>query len=517
MRWSFQVGNWITSSPVVGSDGTIYFGSWDGYLYALNPDGSLKWRALNPGETYAILSSPALSPEGATVYIGSWGADKPYLYAVRAEDGVVKWKFTDPGLWVALIESSPTIAEDGTIYIGISDVGGSAHLYALRDEGDAANLLWKLELDGPRIVSTPAIGFDGTIYVAGPYGGQGGYLYAINPDGTLKWKYPLRENSISSPIVDKMGVIYVGCYDDSLYAIQDRESEGVLMWRFIAGENIHSSPAIGSDGTIYFGSDDGFLYALNVEPETITVTVSSTYTTTTTEIFTITETDVRVFTSILRRTVVNPTTVTLFETFTREVVSVETFTETVTSVSVATIPPVTTTVVSERVLTSLNFLPVVRLITFTRFSTLTETTTFTLPRTTAIIQPAPEMVEAPSPWPEIGQFSWFFILGLLPLIGVGAVYRLTGQHYAVTPSSPQPVRGVFKVGDAGVVFKKVLTLSRVFEVERRAVLAWEEATGLLKGRIVPALRITTLEGEYLVMFPGGVPGKLLERLGSLFS
>ena len=32
------------SSPVIGTDGTIYIGSSDYYLYAVNPFGSLKWR-----------------------------------------------------------------------------------------------------------------------------------------------------------------------------------------------------------------------------------------------------------------------------------------------------------------------------------------------------------------------------------------------------------------------------------------------------------------------------------------
>jgi len=36
-------GNSILSSPAIGSDGTIYFGSLDGNLYAVDPAGALKW------------------------------------------------------------------------------------------------------------------------------------------------------------------------------------------------------------------------------------------------------------------------------------------------------------------------------------------------------------------------------------------------------------------------------------------------------------------------------------------
>ena len=34
----------LADPPAIGSDGTIYVGSWDNNLYAINPDGgSKKW------------------------------------------------------------------------------------------------------------------------------------------------------------------------------------------------------------------------------------------------------------------------------------------------------------------------------------------------------------------------------------------------------------------------------------------------------------------------------------------
>ncbi len=36
--------NFVDSCPAIGDDGTIYFGSDDNYFYALNPDGTLKWK-----------------------------------------------------------------------------------------------------------------------------------------------------------------------------------------------------------------------------------------------------------------------------------------------------------------------------------------------------------------------------------------------------------------------------------------------------------------------------------------
>ena len=43
LKWSFKTGGMVRSSPAIGSDGTIYVGSDDYKLYAINPDGTEKW------------------------------------------------------------------------------------------------------------------------------------------------------------------------------------------------------------------------------------------------------------------------------------------------------------------------------------------------------------------------------------------------------------------------------------------------------------------------------------------
>ncbi len=36
LKWSFQTGNQVHSSPAIGADGTVYVGSYDGKLYAIH-------------------------------------------------------------------------------------------------------------------------------------------------------------------------------------------------------------------------------------------------------------------------------------------------------------------------------------------------------------------------------------------------------------------------------------------------------------------------------------------------
>lgn len=54
------------SSPVIGSDGTIYTGSWGDAVYALTADGELLWKYTTGSTAYA---TPALDAAD-TVYTG---------------------------------------------------------------------------------------------------------------------------------------------------------------------------------------------------------------------------------------------------------------------------------------------------------------------------------------------------------------------------------------------------------------------------------------------------------------
>lgn len=67
--WSFSTpGAIINSSPAIDKNGVIYFGSWDDYVYAVNPDGTLKYKYLTGGDVW---SSPAIGSDG-TIYVGGY-------------------------------------------------------------------------------------------------------------------------------------------------------------------------------------------------------------------------------------------------------------------------------------------------------------------------------------------------------------------------------------------------------------------------------------------------------------
>lgn len=253
VKWKFQAGREIKSSPAVAPDGTLYFGARDGKLYALTATGKLKW-------TFAcgawVDSSPGLATDG-TIYFGSW--DKNF-YAVNP-DGSLKWKFATSNV----IDSSPAMAADGTIYFGSHD----KNFYALTPAG---KLKWQFVTRG-EIQSSPALGALGEIF----FTATDGNCYALRPDGTELWRRHTGGFTAGSPVLDAAGNLYLTA-NATANAISP---DGKLRWQFGLAANSDTTPVAGSDGIIYFAlpwhmilasdsagrqlwsfdTDDGIIYA----------------------------------------------------------------------------------------------------------------------------------------------------------------------------------------------------------------------------------------------------------------
>ncbi|HEX9512344.1 MAG TPA: PQQ-binding-like beta-propeller repeat protein [Puia sp.] len=302
--------DFFLSSPVIDKQGsvpTVYFGSSDGHLYALNAaDGKLQWKFATGG---IIHTSPALG--NGKIYIGSWDT---YFYAIDSHTGHEIWKFktgeqpvyhvlegiqssaaVDPGAPDNAAGRESKAQADGTVYFGARD----GNFYAL--DGTTGLLKWKYPADNSWVLTTPAIK-DGVVYI----GTSDTYLFlALDGEtGKEKYRFQARGYVYSSPSLAG-NTAYFGDFTGVFYAI-DLESEGKLADRFVtavskqnAGKilnkegkldfgytaanmdpalystnktvmdrfyemgSIVSTPAI-AEGVIYFGSADGYLYALSL-------------------------------------------------------------------------------------------------------------------------------------------------------------------------------------------------------------------------------------------------------------
>ncbi|MBS1717547.1 MAG: PQQ-binding-like beta-propeller repeat protein [Armatimonadetes bacterium] len=227
----------------------------------------VKWKFPTGGRIY---SSPVTA--NGLIY---FGGDDSNVYAVDAETGVQKWMTTTGGP----VNSTPAVV-DGNLYV----VSFDGRLYCL--DALTGDIKWKFATEGERrfeakgihgfkprnqtfpdlfdtFLSSPAV-VDGVVY----FGCGDGNIYAVNgSDGELKWKFKTNDVVHSSPAVAG-GIVYAGSWDSYFYAID--AATGALKWKFQGGEDpvIHnqvgfqSSPTV-KDGIVYTGCRDSNLYALD--------------------------------------------------------------------------------------------------------------------------------------------------------------------------------------------------------------------------------------------------------------
>ena len=238
LAWTFNAGSRINASPALAADGTIYVGKEPSVLLAITPDGDLKWNRTMIGSVEGI-HDPVVGPDG-TIYFGTRDGD--YFYAYNP-DGSQKWAtYQHPAT-----QSAAAIGRDGTIYFA-----DNVCLNALWPNGDRK---WSCFVGhfGDVQEATPVIGHEDTIYV------NANALHAINPDGTSDWVFwhgpggpvPM----VASVAVDSNGLIYAPALDGHIYCIAPG---GTFVWRYYAAMPSLwlSAPLVGSDGLLYCADYD---------------------------------------------------------------------------------------------------------------------------------------------------------------------------------------------------------------------------------------------------------------------
>jgi outer membrane protein assembly factor BamB len=227
--WKFKTRGKVFSSPAV-ADGSVYIGSTDGRLYAIDSaTGSERWHFQTKGP---VNSSPAVTQ--GRVYFASVDGN---FYAVDAATGKESWKFATQG-------------EQRFTAPGIHGI--TPRTETMPDPFDT-------------FLSSPAI-VNGSIY----FGSGDHNIYALDAlSGKLRWKFQTGNVTHASPAVSE-GVVYIGSWDRYFYALDART--GKQIWRFETGDDrdiynqvgIASSAAV-ADNTVYFGCRDSQFYALDAK------------------------------------------------------------------------------------------------------------------------------------------------------------------------------------------------------------------------------------------------------------
>jgi PQQ-like domain len=246
--WTYSAPGpgFISSSPALGADGTVYVAS-GGSLCAVTNSGlvaSNKW-TFPVCPTFGL--SPSIGPDG-TLYFGVGQCD---LYSVRP-DGSLGWvHHLQPEFQYQIsFRSTPAVGVDGTIYF----VAGG-RLYAVSPPG---SVIWECVLDNSSAggFTSPALGPDGTIYIGSTYAAS---VYAINPDGTRNWSYQLPSGCAESAALGN--TLYIAAFP--LYAFN---LQGTNLWS--AGDLFQGSPSIGTRGDIYVADTGRTLHRITAGGQT---------------------------------------------------------------------------------------------------------------------------------------------------------------------------------------------------------------------------------------------------------
>jgi outer membrane protein assembly factor BamB len=204
--WRFDAAAVETSPLLVGK--LLYFGAWDGMLYALNArTGKVRWTF---DASASITSSPAY--DGGTVFAGT---DDGHVLALDALTGKLLWQSASFSRFGRreYFYATPAVAY-GRVYIGNAD--GTLYAFGAK----SGRLLWARRAG--TYVYTAAAVWNQLIYV----GTWDGYFSAFDAGtGDLVWRHDATGGISGAPTV-MAGLVYYSTFGKFSNAHQRRVEDG---------------------------------------------------------------------------------------------------------------------------------------------------------------------------------------------------------------------------------------------------------------------------------------------------
>ena len=247
----FATGNltdFFDVSPPSAAGSFVYAGGDSGELAAVNAStGSVFWhRLLGPLSgcplcTGPTLQTPAVSPDGTTLYVGTAAGD---VFKINASNGATVWKHHLDSCG----ESAVTVSSSGTmLYVG------GCNLYAL--SASTGSVIWQTTKFGIQ-VSGPALA-NGLVFASsqGFFAGIGAFNAST---GKRVWGFPVPAASSVSVTVAN-GVVYFVDSGGDLWMLNS--STGASLATYFDN---YQGPPIEVNGMVYVMSVDTSTGATNL-------------------------------------------------------------------------------------------------------------------------------------------------------------------------------------------------------------------------------------------------------------
>ena len=263
LKWVYRAEDKLPSDPAIDDDGTVYIGSVDGKLHAIDGEtGKKKWDLQTEGQ----ITNHITIGSNEYVYFTSWTYSEDEILtgnkivAVDPESKKIKWDYHLDSSKDNAIIGSFTLGRNSNLFITTDPKHEGGWLVSpklIELNGDKGILNWDMDLN-QKINSSSAMDYNGIIYSTT----NGNFSYALDTkDQSIVWSINTGAQNNAETIMDLSNIYTTISHEynfdlnawnpiDQLIAISSKD--GQSLWKLNLPEPVFGM-SLGPNGNLVFG------------------------------------------------------------------------------------------------------------------------------------------------------------------------------------------------------------------------------------------------------------------------